>query len=564
MPGSFRKWVRELAKVRPWGPGWMAFILLFIGPLYCVMGLWTYSEFPGGEDQVPARIAIGVVPPLYYLIRRFVLRMDDRFDVWMYTALLWSVSFHNLYVSLHNGMTPFHIADFLGTLLIIMAGTLSPLQTLAVGTVSALLLTIGVLQRGILSGPVLSGLVTNLMLECLLITLGNYQRARALDRSERESADLERILINSLGEGVVLRSVTGELVYSNLSALRILGEGGLDLLEKSAIREDGASIPHEELPSFVTLHTGKPVRDLIIGVTRADGQHRWLRLNTVPMNLFQLRRNGRSPRGVLLVFQDITQEREMQRIVAMREAQISEGARLSALGELAAGVGHEINNPLAAMKLRLEMLRGAATEQSPQFVEELPRILKSVERIERIVLSLRNLSRDAVDDQFTACSVAQIVQDAIEVVETKSVSSGIQIGVDIDPQARVRARAGQISQVILNLVQNSIDAIVANEKRKGQQWIRICQKIVPSASGGTELVLSVEDSGPGIPESVRSKLAQPFFTTKPPGKGTGLGLSISRTIMEKHGGLLVPRFDLPYTCFELHFPQEEPQTAVSS
>jgi signal transduction histidine kinase len=113
------------------------------------------------------------------------------------------------------------------------------------------------------------------------------------------------------------------------------------------------------------------------------------------------------------------------------------------------------------------------------------------------------------------------------------------------PQLSVNGRESQLVQVLLNLLNNSVDALESSDQRE----IRIDFKI-----HGPDLQILVSDSGPGIKSEHKSKLTEPFFTTKPPGKGTGLGLSISRGIMESHFGHLIHLTDSKKTCFMIEIP----------
>ena len=241
-----------------------------------------------------------------------------------------------------------------------------------------------------------------------------------------------------------------------------------------------------------------------------------------------------------------------QRTAELKEAQMSlvQSSRLTALGEMAAGLAHEINNPLAAIsgKVRaitrsLKAITGGVPEE---VASDLAKIDATTERIEKIIHGLRALSRDGTADPYERVKLNLILDDALNLCANRLKSRGIRLDVEpIDSDIEIECRPTQLGQVLLNLLNNAGDAIEKLETK----WIKVSAKTT-----GTHVVLSISDSGLGIPESIRSKLMEPFFTTKEVGKGTGLGLSISKKIVESHGGTLQIDAASPNTCFVVSLP----------
>ena len=207
-------------------------------------------------------------------------------------------------------------------------------------------------------------------------------------------------------------------------------------------------------------------------------------------------------------------------------------AKMSALGEMAGGVAHEINTPLGAIMLNAELLAELLRDE-PEKLESAESIIDIVNRISKIIHGLKRFSRNDVNDEMQRAFAQDIVADTLSLCRERFRSHGITINVaQIDDNYGFRCRPEQISQVLLNLLNNSFDAI---EETKD-----ISEKVVniDVIAVDSHIQLRVSDSGPGIPQAIQDKIMQPFFTTKAIGKGTGLGLSISRGIIAEHGGRL--------------------------
>ena len=178
------------------------------------------------------------------------------------------------------------------------------------------------------------------------------------------------------------------------------------------------------------------------------------------------------------------------------------------------------------------------------------RIVETAERIGSIVRSLQHISRDGTSDALHSANVKDMIEHALELCRERCRMHSIRLDIPrIDPQLRVCCRQVQITQVILNLLQNAFDAVDGVD---GDRWIAI-----QIESGNDALVLSVLDSGPGVPPELRDRIMEPFFTTKPVGQGTGLGLSISRSIAHSHGGELKVDQRDGHTCFSLILPHRK-------
>lgn len=227
-------------------------------------------------------------------------------------------------------------------------------------------------------------------------------------------------------------------------------------------------------------------------------------------------------------------------------AQVIHNARLSSLGEMSAGIAHEINNPLTIVMGASPLLR--KHRDNPELFERrLDQIEKAAQRIDRIVGNLRRFARgEDVHRQKPVCSLNEITRDSMLFIESKSRRHATPIRLDLDGELPIRAEAVEIEQVLINLVNNAIDAV----KSRADRWVRISAR-----TEGERVIMRVTDSGTGIPADQLDRLFQPFFTTKAVGEGTGLGLSICRGILRSHGATIQVRGENPHTCFEIVFPR---------
>jgi len=233
---------------------------------------------------------------------------------------------------------------------------------------------------------------------------------------------------------------------------------------------------------------------------------------------------------------------ELDLLAELRDAQkrSTESERLALVGRLAAGVAHEINNPLGYVKCNLEFIRSTlASDADPEVRTTVEETLDGIARIARIVADLKALVRSE-DGAASACVVGDLVQEALRVgrVQMKDVGA---VATELPPDLpQVQVHPHRLVQVMLNLLVNAADAL----HEEGNAARPAPQVRIHASQEGNFVRLCVDDNGPGLPREHRERLFLPFFTTKPPGKGTGLGLAVSKSYLERVGGALSAE-DLP-------------------
>lgn len=234
------------------------------------------------------------------------------------------------------------------------------------------------------------------------------------------------------------------------------------------------------------------------------------------------------------------------------EAKLVNAAKMSALGEMAGGIAHEINTPLGVITLISSQLQELLQEEplEREFIMKLlGNIEKTARKIGEIVQGLRSFSRDSSKDNFEARSLREIFENTLSLCREKFKNAGVNfIQEPCSELLMIDCRSTQISQVILNLLNNSCDAI----EKQSERWVKLSAQ-----SNETSVKIKVVDSGSGIPKETADKLFQPFFTTKGIGKGTGLGLSISKGLVESHGGSISVDTESMNTCFIVELPLKQ-------
>jgi PAS domain S-box-containing protein len=245
---------------------------------------------------------------------------------------------------------------------------------------------------------------------------------------------------------------------------------------------------------------------------------------------------------------DVTQRVRAEQELKAANLRLIQTSKLASLGEMSAGIAHEINNPLAIISATVELM-SKLKDNPEKWESKIEFIKKSCTRIARIVGGLKKFSRTG--DQtvvFRPQSLSEIAREAMILTDVKSKKHYTPVTLECSIPAKILCGEVEIEQVIVNMVSNAIDAV----QERAEKWVKIA-----IFEEGNSVVMRITDSGLGIPEHVRSKIFDPFFTTKKVGEGTGLGLSITKGIIDEHKGSITVLVNCPNTCFEIKFPKAE-------
>lgn len=246
---------------------------------------------------------------------------------------------------------------------------------------------------------------------------------------------------------------------------------------------------------------------------------------------------------------DVSEKVMLEKQLDQEKAKALQAAKLATLGEMAAGVAHEINNPLAIVAGHATVLEQSGDLSQDQ-QKSVSTIQRSVERISAIVRGLKKFARDGGHSKRDFYDINRIYEESLILVQNRAHKHGVKIQADLKATKQVYVNDIEIEQVIVNLINNAVDAVSDSE----DNWVRV--ESYDDVDGSVHF--KVVDSGSGLNEETVGKLFEPFYTNKPVGEGTGLGLSISKGIIEDHGGFIryCPRN--PNTCFCFTLPTKKP------
>ena len=348
--------------------------------------------------------------------------------------------------------------------------------------------------------------------------------------AERELFERERELaatLDSIGDGVIAADKEGKVTRMNPVAERLTGWRLEDAQGKELPRV--FNIINETTRGAVENPAVRVLRDgVTVGLAnhtllvRRDGTEFPIADSGAP-----IRDAAGETQGVVLVFRDDTERKEA-------EAQLLVSDRMASIGTLAAGVAHEINNPLAAVMTNLELAAGevgeavAAGKVRPVVEAELKDALEAAERVRLIVRDLKLFGRGD-EENYGPVDVRAVLDSTLRIAWNE-VKHRARLMKDYAPVRLVEANEARLGQVFLNLLVNATQAIP--EGRADDNEIRVRTR----EDGQGQVVVVVEDTGCGIPDDAVRRIFTPFFTTKPVGVGSGLGLSICHRIISGFGG----------------------------
>ncbi|MCJ7596217.1 MAG: PAS domain S-box protein, partial [Desulfobacterales bacterium] len=349
---------------------------------------------------------------------------------------------------------------------------------------------------------------------------------KSLERQLRETKEFLENIMESSVDGIMTTDLKGKLTYSNRAM------------------EEMLQYPREEvLGSHISrfyvrgIEQARDVMDLLRAAERAENYEMEVKRKdgkvlAILTSLFLLRNEEGQLIGTAGIFKDITEQKALAEKLKAAQAQLVETSKMRALGELVAGVAHELNNPLMASQTILHVILKNLSQDFPER-ERLELIGKCNDRIEKIVEHLREFSRQT-KPEFELIDINQPVENALIITGQQLLNHGISIVRNLSKALPgVMGDSNQLEQVFLNLISNARDALGDSPKQKKEM---IITSNLIEEKGSSLVFVSVRDSGVGIAPENLDRVLEPFFTTKPVGKGTGLGLSLCYGIIEAHGG----------------------------
>lgn len=253
----------------------------------------------------------------------------------------------------------------------------------------------------------------------------------------------------------------------------------------------------------------------------------------------------------LMAFLFVHLTEELQREVLKQRNLLVESAKFQSLGQMASNLAHDINNPLFSIQGKLHQIRNLLSRDQLD-LEKCDQIVEGAEdtiiKLSQIVKGISTFAREGRGDQMISISIEELIKSNLALALDRIKKLGIKLQIQVDPKVHIICYPSFISQVLLNLLNNAIDAVENSSEKeievsayREKDWIYIV----------------VSDTGFGVPKAIEKKIFEPFYTTKTFGKGTGLGLSISKGLVELHEGQLIFERQGLKTKFIVKFPSHE-------
>lgn len=366
-------------------------------------------------------------------------------------------------------------------------------------------------------------------------------------RMERELEEKNKFFVNLLEssvECIVATDTRGKVIFFNKAAEKLTGYKAEEVIGKFHITK------------FYPLEVAKDImRKLRSEDYGGRGKLDNLRVNlygkngeAIPVSLSAaIVYEGDKELASLGLFTDLREKLKMEKELQETQMRLMQTEKMASLGSLAAGVAHEINNPLGGILIYASLLMEDFEDQNDPRVQDLKRIIEEATRCKEIVKSLLEFARQA-ESKFESVMVNKAIEDILFFLEKQALFHNIQIVKEFDPNLPpIQGDSNQIKQVFMNLMVNAAEAM---GEKGGTLTIK-----TEANPDGSSITIIFKDTGPGIPPAIQSKIFDPFFTTKEVGKGTGLGLSTSYGIIQSHhGSIEVESFPGKGATFKIVFP----------
>jgi PAS domain S-box-containing protein len=316
------------------------------------------------------------------------------------------------------------------------------------------------------------------------------------------------------------RATDGKILYESPATAELLGYA--DPLEARSVLERWAD-PQDREDYLKRLRHAGAVDSFEVRFRKADGSEF---ICAVSSRLVEFRGEEVIVSGLF----DLTELREAQAEVAHQREMLEQSAKLSAMGELLAGISHELNNPLSVLVVQAAALQESATDE--RTAQRAARIARAANRCARIVKSFLTMARQE-PAELLLLDLNDVIEGALEVTAYSLRTAGIDVSLRLAKSLPpVRGDADQLRQVVTNLLINAHHALQGTE---GVRRLTISSRY---RRQDNRVIVKVKDNGPGVTADLRSRIFEPLFTTKDTGVGTGMGLSLCHRIMTGHGGCI--------------------------
>ncbi len=354
----------------------------------------------------------------------------------------------------------------------------------------------------------------------LLTSVSDVTELKEMQQALRQSEQKFRSIAEEHPVPVVIAGARDDVVrYANPAAAALFRVPHGATLGKPARDYYGGPAAHADF--FQALAEKGRVDAYETRLRRGDGSEFWASISARKVDY-------EGVESIILAIVDLTERKAAESEIARQREALHQSEKMSALGSLLAGVAHELNNPLSVVVGQALLMEETAPDARTAGRAE--KIRNAAERCARIVRTFLAMARQR-PPQRTAVRLNELVHGALDLLAYQLRTSSVQVETDLDPALpELNGDPDQIHQVVTNLVVNAQQAMMdAPEPRR----LRIATRYLPA----NRLVrIEVDDSGPGVAAEIRSRIFEPFYTTKPTGVGTGVGLSVCHGIVEAHGG----------------------------
>jgi len=343
------------------------------------------------------------------------------------------------------------------------------------------------------------------------------------EERQRRSEQRYRLLLEHASDAFFLHDMDGRIVEVNEQACRTLGYSREQMLTMHLSRIDPGWSSGEIASSVGRMEDGVTIT-LDSTHMRSDGSifPVELRLSIVQLD---------EDRLVLMLARDVTERKRVAETVRQQEAQLAHAARLATLGEMVAGIAHEISQPLSAIgnfsAASTSMLESDAADRTARAIQFHRRIREQAQRAGSIIEHLRNFAR-RTDPRRTVCPLRELIVESVALLDSEARRCGVTVHLGpISAKLQVKVDAIQIQQVVVNLLRNAFEAMNDIDRARRHVWIS-------AEFDGQQVEVAITDSGPGVPPDRRHQVFEAFYTSKE--NGMGMGLAVSRSIVDAHGG----------------------------